>query len=767
MMEITGSEHLRFGPYEVDLHTHELWKHGTKLKLVGQPFDILAVLVKRPGQLVTREELRSQLWPGDTFVDFNHGLNAAVNKLRDALCDSAEDPKYIETLPRRGYRFIAQVQPAVGQPEHLQQANRAGDTPAAAGNGRQDMPAQSAVTLPMTVALAGAEAEVDAVADTTILPQPCLPQTGWAARSLRWLRYVVPIVVLALGLWRLSGLLHSWERGLEEKEAKYSEENKATNTFTPLTGLSDRTEQPAFSPDGNRVAFRRQSFVPGSSGIWVKQVGGEEITQLTNSPEDSSPVWSPDGRFVAFTRRADSRRSIYTVPAGGGELRPIGDVSADQYQGELDWSPDGKGIAFVGRGRNGASSIFLVLLDDNHARQITTPPKERIDWGPAFSPDGTRLAFVRSGHLMTMAIEGAEVRQLTDSPSDASIQVHGSPAWTPDGQSIVFASGLGGTSALWRIAASGGASKPVPEAGNGVENPAISRRGFRLASDVIGSARNVEQLDLFPPGQKARELVTTMSGVNAGTQISPDGGNLVFMSDRTGALDLWVSDRDGRNPIQITAIGTTGGPRWSPDGKEIVFDVGLQRDWRAPRALFVVDRGGRSARPILRDNFSNGVPRWSRDGKWIYFASNRSGNWQIWKTQESGGTPVQVTHQGGFAAEESLDGKYLYYSKHNMPFPDIWRMPAEGGPEAPVFPGVRPGDWAAWTLVENGIVFIEPGPNDVPTVSLYDSKTQGVHHLGTLDKPPFWLTATRDGKTVIFDQPEDEERHVMLRENFR
>src|SRR5262249_53839918 len=100
----------RFGPYEVDLHTHELWKFGTKLKLVGQPFEILAVLLSRPLELVTREELRERLWPADTFVDFNHGLNAAVNKLRDALSDSAENPRYIETLPRRGYRFTAAVE---------------------------------------------------------------------------------------------------------------------------------------------------------------------------------------------------------------------------------------------------------------------------------------------------------------------------------------------------------------------------------------------------------------------------------------------------------------------------------------------------------------------------------------------------------------------------------------------------------------------------------------------------------------------------------
>src|SRR6266849_8914932 len=100
---------VRFGPFEADLRAGELRKHGVKLKLVGQPFEVLAMLLERPGQLVTREELRARLWPTDTFVDFDHGLNAAVNKLRDALSDSAEKPTYVETLPRRGYRFISSV----------------------------------------------------------------------------------------------------------------------------------------------------------------------------------------------------------------------------------------------------------------------------------------------------------------------------------------------------------------------------------------------------------------------------------------------------------------------------------------------------------------------------------------------------------------------------------------------------------------------------------------------------------------------------------
>src|SRR5215468_2825218 len=109
-MNGTNTGRVKFGPFEADLHTHEIWKLGIKVKLVGQPFEVLAIFLNRPGELVTREELHEKLWPGDTFVDFDHGLNAAVNKLREALSDSVELPRYVETLPRRGYRFIATVE---------------------------------------------------------------------------------------------------------------------------------------------------------------------------------------------------------------------------------------------------------------------------------------------------------------------------------------------------------------------------------------------------------------------------------------------------------------------------------------------------------------------------------------------------------------------------------------------------------------------------------------------------------------------------------
>jgi len=743
MMDIIYSNRLRFGAYEADLHTHELWKHGTRIKLVGQPFEILTVLVKRPGQLVTREELRGLLWPGDTFVDFNHGLNAAVNKLRDALCDSAEDPKYIETLPRRGYRFIAQVEKVA---------------PAGVGELANETRPPTA-TPDRTVASILPTLEERAVGrvEAEVVPSAVL-QPG-RRKGLRWLRFTLVAAVFVLAAWRCTDILHSW---MAERLKKIAEA-APPGMLTPLTGLADRTSQAAFSPDGTHVAFHRDSFVPGNSGIWIKQVGGEQLVQLTSNVGDHRPVWSPDGRNVAFSRLSDGGRGIYEVPVHGGEAQLL--YQTPLVQSEIDWSPDGETIAFTSRGKQGRPAIFLLTHEDHAARPLTAPAQGDEDWGPAFSPDGNQIAFVRTGSIMIMPAEGGELRRVTPQP----VRIQGSPAWTPDGQSILFAAqSFGEMGGLWRVPVEGGV--PVLIRKGAVWNPAASKRGFRLAFELFSSARSVDQLDLDPPGQNARSLLTSAGGENAGQQISPDGRKIAFQSDRTGALDIWACDRNGQNLIQVTAMGTAGAPRWSPDGKEIAFDVGLGRYWEEARSVFVVDADGGTARSLVQDNFSNNVPNWSSDGKWVYFASNRTGDWQIWKIPASGGALVQVTKQGGFASIESAGGQYLYYAKHNYENPEIWRVPVAGGEETPIYPGARPLDWGAWTLVENGLLFVALDDSEsdrIPTVKLYDFSKQSVRNLAVLEKSPFWLTATHDGKSVLFDQPGEEESHIMLLENFR
>jgi DNA-binding winged helix-turn-helix (wHTH) protein len=133
--ELPCEGRLSFDAYHVDFRTGELRKHGRKIRLAGRPFQILALLLEQPGELLTRKELQRRLWPADTFVDFEHGVNAAIQTLRRALCDSHKNPRYIETLPRRGYRFIAAVEKI--------QADAAAQTPSSVGDVRQTAPAEA------------------------------------------------------------------------------------------------------------------------------------------------------------------------------------------------------------------------------------------------------------------------------------------------------------------------------------------------------------------------------------------------------------------------------------------------------------------------------------------------------------------------------------------------------------------------------------------------------------------------------------------------
>ena len=265
-----SAERARFGPFEVDLHTRELWKFGTRIKLVGQPFEILGMLLSRSGKLVTREELRNRLWPSDTFVDFNHGLNAAVNKLREALSDSADDPRYIETLPRRGYRFRADV-------EWL-------------GSAAPEPQAEVVFPVPAGAASISAEQTANELAS----------QASRSSAPRKWIAYGVGAALVCLTLL-VASLLFRAVTGY----GAGSLSRAVVERTVPLLAISD-TASPVFSPDGNPVAFYRMHSGEGEAGIYVSAVGSDQLLQLTNNDDDCCPVWSADGRWIAFTRHTIS-----------------------------------------------------------------------------------------------------------------------------------------------------------------------------------------------------------------------------------------------------------------------------------------------------------------------------------------------------------------------------------------------------------------------------------------------------------------------------
>ncbi len=730
-------ERVRFGPFVADVHTHELWKEGVRIRLIGQPFEILSVLLSKPGKLVTREELRSRLWPADTFVDFNHGLNAAMNKLREALCDSAENPRYIETLPRRGYRFIANVE-QVDSSDNLAPATL-----------RQPSSHRFQTTL--------ADIQLPEP-DTTALINNFSSETN-VEQSTAFRGYRVWLRVLAfLALGSVLFVFAIWFVTRQSRSPRVA--RNPVNPPVALTDLADPTSDPAFSPDGTRVAFRRQGYTPANSGIFVKTISNQQVVQLTKTSADCCPAWAPDGKTIAFSRFSNSDHEIYVVGANGGGLRKLYTTSAGPRHGELDWSPDGNYLAFVGESPEGTSSIFL-LSKDSTARRITEPTPLNRDWGPTFSPDGQSLAFVRTHetglpeNIMEMPAAGGESRIVVSFYNG----ILGPPAWTRDGQYIVFASGGG---LLRALVFGGDRITRIDEAGSAVMHPATARNGHGLAYQAVSEAFSVWELNLNHGNPISHGLIVSESGRNEGAQISPDGKKIAFMSSRSGNMELWISDRDGSNPYQVTTMNGIGTPHWSPDSRSIAFDVG----WRQRGVVFVADVPGGVPRPIAQGDSDNLVPNWSRDGKWIYFASNRTGMWQVWKTPSQGGPAIQVTFHGGFAAYPSIDGQTIYYSKFNLPNPEVWRLPVNGGIETRV-PQVRPEDWASWAPVEKGIYFLQKDSADQPNVMFFEFASSEVRRVAVLDKLPFWLSATPDGRSILYEHLDEATSRIMLLKNFQ
>ena len=697
---------VRFADFEVDFRSGELLKQGRRIRLQDQPLRVLGMLLEQPGEVVTREELRLQLWPADTFVDFDHGLNSAVARLRESLNDSADEPRYVETVPRRGYRFIGELQP---------------------------------------------------------IPKPEVPRaTEEVSKPTHW-RKLNPWVALA------SVLLVVLLVGLRTRgfSSKLGAPPLPPTEIVPLAGLAGYEVGPAFSPDGNQVAFveinGRQN-----SGIYTSLVGGEESLRLTRSPADCCERWSPDGMQVAFLRRGNNQDEIYVVPALGGRERKVHATVRTLYP-SLAWSPDGRFLAFPdSEPGNLGSWINLLSLIDSRTRPLTQPPPAYVDSGPAFSPDGSQVAFLRStvagvaNDLFVVPAAGGQARRLTF--DNRPIFGH---TWTANGKELVYSSLRGGSAALWRVPAAGGMPQVVEGVGLMAFSPSISRRGNELAYQQAIGKDNVWRIGVKNGCHLAgpATIAIAAKGRKLRPAFSPDGTRIAFESDRLGSMEIWLCDSNGVNCTQLTSLhGTAGTAHWSPDGRNIAFEFHPGEH----SEVYVVDAAGGVPRKIpTLPGADNLAPSWSRDGRWLYFSSKRGNErFQLWKVPREGGAPVEITKDGGIAGVESADGKYLYFSKYETN--GIWRLPLKGGPEVRVLDKPDGIHWFNWALVGNGIYLLNARHESGATVEFFDFARRRVSHVWTLDKPWGWgLAVSPDEQSVLFVQSEFEESKIMVVKNFR
>jgi len=711
----------RFEHFQVDLANGELrTSDGTFVRIQQQPLQVLRLLLEAQGRVVTREALRIGLWRSETFVDFEHGVNTAVKKLRQVLGDSVDEPKFIETVPKVGYRFLVPV-------EWVNDAN-------------ERHAQHSVVSMPARETSVGQ-------------PEP---------RRRPHLRKAVLIA-------SLTGILLS----LLLYHSQWSRSRPPEPSISLAVASVGEKYSPSLSSDGQQLAFSWNGGAGSDFSIYVKLLGTEQPLRLTKQQGiDFNPVWSPDGHYIAFCRIQKEGTGIYIIPALGGAERKLRDThwEAREFQqnfwyfGRISWSPGGKLLAFSDRDSgNEPTSMYLLSLDSLIARKLTSPGLPG-DYNPAFSPDGRTLAFNRGSQgvtsIYTLPVAGGDERRLV-----SGSQYGWGLAWTADGRDIVFgrAGWLAKSGWLWKISARGGEPERLQFGQEGTE-PSI--RGNRLVyarqvTNINIWRRQLDSLQFSGPSEK----FLSSTAIESGPQFSPDGSQIAFESTRSGAYEIWTCRSDGSNLLQLTHLNTvTGTPRWSPDGKQIAFDS------RAPgnADIFVMDSQGGLLRKLTNEVSADVVPSWSRDGRWVYFASDRNGGWEVWKMPAAGGVATQVTRHGGYSAFESPDGRFLYYTKYPA-IPGIWRMPSNGGEETEVIPTLEPDYWGYWGIAENGIYYLDTSLR--PAIAFYDFASQRTKRVFELEnrasREAPGLAVSANGRTILYTQLDALTRDIVVVENYR
>ena len=727
LMPSYGTRAVCFGVFEVDLRAGELRRNGLKVRIQNQPFQILAMLLERPGEIITRNEMRARLWPAETFVDFDHGLNSAIRRLRDALGDSAESPKFVETLGRRGYRFAFPVE--------------------LPGNGNGTGYLEIAEVVPIS------EPE----------PDPVVPRVSLVQRH----RKLRGAIVLA-GCFTVAALFYPWIAPRVERLLRLYELQHLT--VVPLTTLPGNVVSPTFSPDGSQVAFGWDGETDGRGyDLYVKTIGTEPVLRLTHHPATwLSAAWSPDGRSIAISRIAGKAGSgIFQIaPTGGSERMLTYRGNYSQYAKDISWSPDGKYLAFTDHPPDSSwervLQLFLLSLDTLDRTPIKT--NCNLVMTPAFSPRGDLLAWTcldswSSFSLHSMRMSDGSMTKLVD-----RLDGIGGLAWSRDGRRVVFTSPLDFGNLRELFVARPGNAEQLP-VGHDASDLAASQEGGRLAYVQGVANENIWRIDLHGLTPQLRTFAESSREEKA-PNISPDGTKIAFESNRSGVNELWVCDTDGSNAKRLTSFGlrATGTPRWSPDGKLIAFDsrVGGEAN------IYLIDPAFGMPRKLSIDIRGNNLPSWSRDGRWIYFVNGEDAHKpSVWKVPIEGGHAVELVPHYATYPVEAPDGQSLYFVRDGK----LWRAGTDGlGPaEVEGMPPLMPlGE--KWVPSGAGIYFLadDMGKSELDYFDLNSGK---VSRVAILEKsPPAWMgemAISADGSWLLYSRLDEQSSNLMMIENWR
>lgn len=642
----------RFGPFELDIERRQLRKYGTSIRIQRQPFLLLRTLVERADRVVPREDLRQIVWTDDTFVDFEHGLNAAMNKVRQALGDASDRAHYIETLPGQGYRFIAPVES------------------------------------PLDEKIAGPPSDPP-------LSQAIAEPRGRFHWRHGWWIAMAGTFLLGVGTW---GALHFRQTPADARVLSLQVNPPEGSQFTFGTAAAGIS----LSPDGRNLAYIAADR--GKAAIWVRPLDGIGAHLLSGTEGAGLPFWSPDSKSIGFFAH-DKLQRVYLA---GGTPETICEVG--QARGG-SWSDDGR--ILLGGWNSG---LFQVAASGGQPSPVTTLDISRGDifhYWPQILPGGRFLYFVRSSKRENTGVYAASFTkpyqfvQLLNTDANAVYAPAVDGARTKSGYLLWLRSGTlvaqdFDAATLKLSGVPHPIADPVARVGvHGQMEVAVSDSGIL----VYGSANPLRQFKLVNRAGKPQSTLGEPD-LNAFFHLSPDGRRIAVTRVNPAGADLWILNMDrGVSNRLTTKPGLNVGPVWSPDSQMILFSSdappnlfrknasgtsGEQRltqsanaqfplDWSRDgkfilyeeetvpgdqRSLWVLSVAPSDAKPRLyqRTTFSESNGRLSPDGRWLAFQSDESGRFEIYIDgfPEPRGR-VRISTQGGVLPQWSSDGRELFF----------------------------------------------------------------------------------------------------------